>query len=103
MTKSIKFKTFDSPHDFASHILRTRQVTTHSSLELIYKEKKSSSILEWPPLLTRRDKKVDLIGSESIRFCRLGLLGAVDLFKLDRIEDLGVGFTDFSAGWEVFE
>ena len=28
---SIKFKNFDSPHDFASHILSTHPVTTHSS------------------------------------------------------------------------
>ena len=34
LTKSIKLKTFDSPHDFASHILRTRQVTTRSSRQL---------------------------------------------------------------------
>lgn len=54
------------------------------------------------PLLTRRDRKVDFMGREFIRFCRLGLV-AVELGKVDKLGELEVGFTDLDMGREVFD
>jgi len=63
---------------------------------------RESPLDERLPLLTRRDRNVDFMGREFIRFCRLGLV-AVELGKVDKLGELEVGFIDLNMGREVFD